>query len=105
MLCKVSSESYHPDTVPRAKGQFDGDQRRDRHNISVTQAAWDGLEALAEKHLLESRSDVIDAVGRGELTVIADWELAVQKLLEQVAPEERKIAQRWIAALQQQLQS
>jgi metal-responsive CopG/Arc/MetJ family transcriptional regulator len=54
--------------MPRVKGvPADGDEIKDRHNITVSPSAWTGLDAIAKGLGYKSRSELIEAVGRREV--------------------------------------
>ncbi len=56
--------------MPRERGvPADRDEMKLRRGIMVTPTAWNGLTALAKKLGYKSRSDLIEAIGRGELVV------------------------------------
>lgn len=56
--------------MPRQKGvPADRDELKERHNIMVGPTAWAELEAIAFQLGYKSRSDLIEAIGRREVTV------------------------------------
>lgn len=56
--------------MPRQKGvPSDWDEIKERHNIMVGPTAWAGLQAIAQELGYKSRSDLIEAIGRREVTV------------------------------------
>jgi hypothetical protein len=56
--------------VPRERGiPADRDEMKLRRGMMVTPTAWNGLSELAKKLGYKSRSDLIEAIGREELTL------------------------------------
>jgi len=98
-------ETSERHNVPRVKGQFDGDEERKKHGITVSDTAWDGLERLAQQFGMKSRSDVIDAIGRSELIRIEEMEAAIASILQQIPEQERTVAQQHIERILQSLKS
>lgn len=59
--------------MPRERGiPADRDEMKLRRGIMVTPTAWKGLTALAKELGYKSRSDLIEAIGREELSILQD---------------------------------
>lgn len=57
--------------MPRERGvPADRDELKVRRGIMVTPTAWTGLEAIVKRLGYKSKSDLIEAIGRGELEVL-----------------------------------
>jgi hypothetical protein len=57
--------------MPRQRGiPADWDEIKERHNVMVGPTAWDNLKAIALELGYKSRSDLIEAIGRREVTCI-----------------------------------
>lgn len=89
--------------VPRVKGQFDGDEERDRHNVTVTATGWQGLKEIAEECGYKSRSDVIDALGHGDLVALGHWDAAVNEAIAHIPEADQEQALEWFEILRQKL--
>lgn len=56
--------------MPRARGvPADRDELKVRRGIMVTPTAWAGLDAIVKRLGYKSKSDLIEAIGRGELEI------------------------------------
>ena len=54
--------------MPRQRGiPADRDEIKSQHSVTLGPTAWDGLKALADKHGYKSRSEFLEAIGRGEV--------------------------------------
>lgn len=54
--------------MPRQRGiPADRDEIKSQHSVTLGPTAWDGLKALADKHGYKSRSELLEAIGRGEI--------------------------------------
>ncbi len=51
--------------MPRQKGiPMDWDELKSKRTLTLTDTAWAGLESLAQKLEIKSKSDLIETIGR-----------------------------------------
>jgi metal-responsive CopG/Arc/MetJ family transcriptional regulator len=61
--------------MPRVRGvPADWDEIKERRSITISPKAWEGLESLVIEHGYKSKSDLIEAIGRGKLKIQKDDE-------------------------------